>query len=511
MTFTRIFMGHYNLSDFIFYRRLRDDLEHNLGEEGHVESIDHRPYILSLNPEEDEKLRKEIDLLGWQLERQEENTRKIFLVIPASSPHFVNNSEQETLEDSIELACQRKDDPDPAKKVETFVILYRPCQIPPKLEGFQVFDFLPPRSYEAAFQEILVALGLPSQVVSKELPATNAGDQQPVAPPKLLATQPDAIRLARALQDHIDGISALALSADGQTLASGSRDMRIKLWNTQTGSLLRTLNGHMDTVCSLALSADGRLLASASEDNTARLWNTQTGQVLHTFTAISPSFLFRRSITLSANGSMLAVTEKKELGLEPMIQLWDLHKGKLLHSLKSGPGCMALSADGQTLICGSGKNICLWNTRKGKQIRTLSGHTESVKSVTISADGRMIASGSWDKMIKLWNPKTEQLLQTLSGHTDTVHSLALSVDGQTLASGSDNEIHLWDTQKGQRLCALKVERIPIYKQVMNKLDKVPKTIKCHTNSIQCVAMSADGSTLVSGDRDGIVIVWGVIE
>ena len=291
--------------------------------------------------------------------------------------------------------------------------------------------------------------------------------------------------------------------------------MRIKLWNLQTGGLLRTLNDHTDTVRSLTLSADGRLLVSASEDNTAKLWNTRTGQLLHTFTIIPTSELFRFeiSITLSTDGSTLAVTEKirEKKGVEHVIRLWDLRRGKLLHSIKSDPRCMALSADGQIFICGSDTSIDLWNARKGKQIRALSGHTGSVESVTMSADGRMLASGGWDKTIRLWNPKTGQLLHTLSGHTDTVNSIALSADGQSLASGSKNEIHLWDAQTGQLLRTLKVEKIYPSTKVLNKLNRVPRIIKSHAESISSVAMSADGSTLVSGDHEGIVIVWGVIE
>ena len=507
MTFTRIFVGYYDISNHTFSDRLFYDLFHILGEDGDTEWISPRPLIASLNLEEDERIKKEIDLLGWQLERQEENTRKILLVIPAPRLDHVSRQDDEALEEAIKLAYRQKNDPDPAKKIETFVVLYRPCQIPPNLVGFQVFDFLPPKSYEAALQELLVTLGLPSQATSKEPPATSARDQKSVAPPKLLAAQPDAIRLVQALQAHIDKVYAVALSADGQTLASGSRDMRIKLWNTQTGSLLHTLNGHTDTVRSLTLSADGRLLASASEDSTAKLWNTQTGQVLHTFTV--PNSEDKIPIMLSADGFILAVMEKK--GWEYVIQLWDLRRGKLLHSLKSDPSCMALSVDGQTLICGSVTKIDLWNARKGKQIRTLSGHTRSVQSVTMSADGRMIASGSWDKTIKLWNPKTGQLLHTLSGHTDTVHSLVLSADGRTLASGSANEIHLWDAQTGQRLRTLKVRKVYPGDKVLSKLNRVPRIIEGHEASINCVAMSADGSTLVSGDREGIVIVWRVIE
>ncbi len=75
---------------------------------------------------------------------------------------------------------------------------------------------------------------------------------------------------------------------------------------------------------------------------------------------------------------------------------------------------------------------------------TLSGHNAGVCSVSISPDGRTLASGSKDKTIKLWDIDTGELRHTLSGHSHWVNSVSISPDGRTLASGSeDNTIKLW--------------------------------------------------------------------
>ncbi|MFM6026615.1 MAG: hypothetical protein ACKPER_27480, partial [Dolichospermum sp.] len=70
--------------------------------------------------------------------------------------------------------------------------------------------------------------------------------------------------LLQTLTGHSSGVLSLAYSPDGQTLASGSDDKTIKLWNTRTGNLLQTLTGHSDSVLSLAYSPDGQTLASGS-------------------------------------------------------------------------------------------------------------------------------------------------------------------------------------------------------------------------------------------------------
>ncbi|MDH6101696.1 hypothetical protein NWP18_04280 [Chrysosporum ovalisporum ANA283AFssAo] len=67
-------------------------------------------------------------------------------------------------------------------------------------------------------------------------------------------------------------VTSVAYSNDGQTLASGSWDKTIKIWNVNTGQLLQTLSGHSDWVWSVAYSSDGQTLASGSGDNTIKIW-----------------------------------------------------------------------------------------------------------------------------------------------------------------------------------------------------------------------------------------------
>ncbi|MBW4612648.1 MAG: hypothetical protein KME21_05095 [Desmonostoc vinosum HA7617-LM4] len=69
-----------------------------------------------------------------------------------------------------------------------------------------------------------------------------------------------------------DGVTSVAFSPDDRTLASGSRDKTIKIWNLATGQEITTLNGHSNWVTSVAFSPDGRTLASGSDDATIKIW-----------------------------------------------------------------------------------------------------------------------------------------------------------------------------------------------------------------------------------------------
>ncbi|MFL9458299.1 WD40 repeat domain-containing protein [Tolypothrix bouteillei VB521301_2] len=108
-------------------------------------------------------------------------------------------------------------------------------------------------------------------------------------------------KLVHIFKGHTDAVVSLSISPDGKTLASGSWDNRIKLWNLKNGKLDRTFSGHSDDVESVAISRDGKTLVSGSWDRTAKVWNITTGKVLRSFyhtnpvkaVAISPDRLCR--------------------------------------------------------------------------------------------------------------------------------------------------------------------------------------------------------------------------
>ncbi|MBG1266854.1 WD40 repeat domain-containing protein, partial [Nostoc sp. WHI] len=214
------------------------------------------------------------------------------------------------------------------------------------------------------------------------------------------------------LQGHDGFVRSVSFSADGKTLASGSDDNTIKLWNLETGKEIRTLKGHDGIVLSVSFSADGKTLASGSDDKMIKLWNLETGKEIRTFKGHDG---FVHSVNFSADGKTLASGSK-----DKTIKLWNLETGKEIRTLKGHDGfvsSVSFSADGKTLASGSDdKTIKLWNLETGKEIRTLKGHDRSVYSVSFSADGKTLASGSDDKTIKLWNLETGKEIRTLKGH-----------------------------------------------------------------------------------------------
>ncbi|ARV61527.1 protein kinase [Nostocales cyanobacterium HT-58-2] len=317
----------------------------------------------------------------------------------------------------------------------------------------------------------------------------------------------------RTLRGHASMVLAVTVSLDGQTIASGSNDNTIKLWQLETGKLLRTLgrwfSGHSNIVHAVAFSPDGELLASGSWDETIKLWQVSSGKEIHTLTndgswinsvAFSPippnpyypeKETYVRGFPLLSKASVGLGWILASGGADCSVKLWRVSTGVKISTFigHSDPvWSLAFSPDGQLLASGSADcTIKLWQVNTGQEIRTFTGHSFFVNSVAFSPDGQLLASGSADCTIKLWQVNTGQEIRTFTGgHSDEVWSVAFSPNGQLLASGSwDKTIKIWQINTGNEIC----------------------TLSGHSNYVRSVAFSPDGQTIVSGSDDDTIKIW----
>ncbi|WP_193197601.1 serine/threonine-protein kinase [Nostoc sp. MG11] len=301
--------------------------------------------------------------------------------------------------------------------------------------------------------------------------------------------------------------------------------------SSQGWQCVHTLTGHAASVRSIAISSDGQTIASGSDDNTIKLWHLNSGSLKSTLT--SPSGFFKGDLTwftavaFSRDGQTIISGS-----LDKFIKLWDWSSGKQLRKLKAHSdrvNAIAISPDGQTLVSGSRDNtIKVWNLPTSQLIRNITGHSNSVCTLAISPDGQTLASGSWDNTIKIWNLLNGKLLRTFTGHLDWVYSVAISPDSRTLVSGSrDNTIHLWHIDSGTMIRSLTghsdwVTTVAIHPQgnflLSGSRDKTIKlwdmgngqlidTFTGHLDLIHAVVISPDGRSIISSSNDGAIKIW----
>ncbi len=278
---------------------------------------------------------------------------------------------------------------------------------------------------------------------------------------KTLATRGGDTRLwfvsARRSFATLHGVSSLSFSSRGHgTLATGSWDHTITLWDGRSGERIATLEGHTDKVTSLSFAASaGNTLASASRDGTIKLWDVETRSVTGGLHAGEVG-----SLSLSADGSLLASASHGDKA----IKLWDVGTRELIGTLeghRSGVTAVAFSPDGTTIASGSwDRRALLWDAETRDRIATLEGHGSKVTSVSFSFPaGSLLASGSGDGSVILWDVAAREKAAAF-GHTAEIHSVSFSPVGAVLAAGGgDGKAPMWDVSEWARPRPWEVEVI----------------------------------------------------
>lgn len=150
---------------------------------------------------------------------------------------------------------------------------------------------------------------------------------------RLSAYLTDNINEKEKLPDiiHFDGhtnwVWSVAFSSDGQTLASGSEDRTVRLWDVGTGQCLNTFQEHIYRVWSIDLSPDNQTIASGSQDQTVKIQDVHTGKCLNTFREHTNGV---RSVAFSPDGQTLASGSQDET-----IKLWNVNTGESHMTLRA--------------------------------------------------------------------------------------------------------------------------------------------------------------------------------
>ncbi|MGI5865162.1 MAG: WD40 repeat domain-containing serine/threonine protein kinase [Myxococcales bacterium] len=292
-------------------------------------------------------------------------------------------------------------------------------------------------------------------------------------------------KLEALLKGHEGRVEAVAYSPDGKLLASASNDQRVILWNTATGERRFVLRGHTKPVRAVAFSPDGKLLASCGWDGAIILWDVASGRQQ---TVLRGHAAEVDDIAFSPDGLLLA-----SAGADKTVRLWDVASGKqrsVVARFASAVESIAFAPDGSKIAaaCKNEQAVRLFETAAGDPVRVFEGHHNGVVDVAWSPDGEILLTGSWDTQVRLWGAKVGKPLVTLENHDDFVTGVTFNPAGDAFATASyDRTLKVWRLRKESGLA----------------------TLAGHTDLIYGLAFSPDGSLLASGSWDKTVKIWDV--
>ena len=192
---------------------------------------------------------------------------------------------------------------------------------------------------------------------------------------------------------------------------------------------------------------------------------------------------------------------------------------------------VAISGDGRRAVSAStDETLKVWDVESGRELRTLEGHTDAVHGVALSGDGRIAVSASGDETLKAWDVESGTELCTLEGHFAAVTAVAISEDGKrAVSASSDNTLKVWDVETGSELNTLLGHTDIVYGVAMSgdrrravsaSLDQTLKvwdlegggelrTLSGHSDIVYGAAMSEDGQRAISASSDRTLKVWDV--
>lgn len=313
----------------------------------------------------------------------------------------------------------------------------------------------------------------------------------------------------------------VAVSPDGETVATSGSNAGVRLWSLATFEEIRTLSVTAN-IESLAFSANGTQLMILSNENHLMLWNVETGAMQNEF--LGDEQLLSESLAVTPNGALVGSQDGSlwiweldilpanqashltglgqtrratflptdplkvlsfggnwlsNVQMQPGLMTWDAVTGEILQHLEGHqyiPASFDVSADGQFAITGTTMRapgvtptaqnnlMILWDIETGEKLREFEFEREfSVSALAFdptsgTQDKPLQAAVGWGQDIRLWNLETDEVLQTFSGHQSPMRALDFSSDGTTILSVSnDDTLRLWSVETGEQILQIALE------------------------------------------------------
>jgi WD40 repeat protein len=294
-------------------------------------------------------------------------------------------------------------------------------------------------------------------------------------------------------------VSAVAFSPDGRSLFSAGGIFEqagdVTQWDAETGALKQVLIQHGDDISHLARSSNGNLLVARVG---ARLlcWDARTGKKLPRAVVVTDAF------ALSANGGSIAAADKHS-----GIRLLDTMTSQVQRTFKQQANVLAISPDGQTLAAGSERGLSLWDIDAAARKWRTEKLRIDVTQLAFSSDGCLVAAHTiqWKGSkgrdeVRVWDVASGEQVHVI-GVDDWPFSVLFSPDSAVLVVAAGFEADTRGPAEAQSGSAVQVWDTQSW--------RLKHRLLCDSEEVKNVTFSPDGKLLVATHANRTATLWNL--
>ena len=302
-------------------------------------------------------------------------------------------------------------------------------------------------------------------------------------------------------------ISSVAINPSGEWLAFGARKLgQLLVWEWQSESYVLKQQGHYFDMNALAYAPDGQNVATGGDDGKVKVWNTISGFCFVTFSEHSAVV---SAVEFAKQGQVLF-----SASLDGTVRAFDLIRYRNFRTFTSPTpvqfSCLAVDPSGEVVAAGSSDSfeVFLWSVQTGKLLDVLAGHEGPVSSLAFSPTGNLLASGSWDKTVRMWNVFARSHAVEPYPLSADVLALAFRPDGKEIAASSlDGQVMFFDVALGKQTSVIEGRKDISGGRKAD--DRMAASNNASGKAFTSLTYSADGQCLLAGGNSKYVLIYDV--